>query len=363
MTLFLFSLASLWIAAFTLLGQVRYVRHWTNTLFPLAALVALNTIIAVRENFEVVDKMRYGREFEVLSFTPFSEVLTDFVTNGREPAFLVFNWIIGLLTRDMMVYFTITAIVCNLLLILALWMILGTGWQTAVVLFTTFCFGFFLDYSSFLLRQGLSISFLMLGLALVLRKSRILPVIAVLTIEVCFHWSALPAALVILLVKLVRWRNEVVLVLWLLVTATYFTGVNARLAEPLGSSIEQVETYSNPDLAINYAGGTNRPIFWVFSAVPLGISYLATRTAKSLPSWYPQLFTAYVLLNCYFLLMGFVYFSDRLAAYSWSLIPLLICAPVLSYHGRGQTAARLGLLAAFAIWAIYFGSFDALTPA
>ncbi|NDK33004.1 EpsG family protein [Nesterenkonia haasae] len=362
MTLLLFCLASIWIVAFCVLGQVRFVRHWTNTLFPLAALVAVNTIVAVRGNFDVVDKMRYGREFEVLSFTSFGEVVNEFITTGREPAFLMFNWIIGLFTRDMMVFFTVTAIVCNLLLILALWMVLGSGWQAAVVFFATFCFGFFIDYSSFLLRQGLSISFLLLGLALVLRNARLLKVIALLTVGVLFHWSALPAAVIILLVKLVRWRAEVVLGLWVLASVTYLTGMNARLAGPLGSSIEQVETYADPELAVDYLGGTNRPVFWLLSAVPLIFAYVAARTVKFLPSWYAKLFTAYVLLNCYFLLLGFVYFNDRLAAYSWSLIPLLVCIPLLAFQGRGQTVARLGLVAGFVAWGVYFGSFTVLTP-
>ena len=362
MILLLFSLASIWILAFCVLGHLRYIRHWTNALFPLAALTAVNTVVSARGNFDVVDKMRYGLEFETLSFTPFGEALTDFVTTGREPAFLLFNWAIGLFTQDMMVFFAVTALVCNLLLILALWMILGTGWQTTIVFFATFCFGFFLDYSSFLLRQGLSIAFLLLGLALVLRGARLLPVLTILVVGVCFHWSALPAALIIVLVKVVRWRPEVMVGLWLLLSLTYFTGVNARLAGPLGSSIEQVENYANPDLALDYAGGTNRPIFWALSAVPMAVGYVAARTATFLPSWYAKLFNAYVLLNCYFLLLGFLFFSDRLAAYSWSLIPLLVCVPFLTFPGRWQTMMRLGLLAGFVGWGIYFGSFTELVP-
>lgn len=360
MTLGLFLLASVWILAFCALGQVRYVRHWTNTIFPLAALVVVNTTVATTRNFDVVDKTRYRVEFESLSFAPFRDVLDDFTTNGREPAFLLFNWVIGLFTHDMMVFFAVTAVVCNLVLIVALWMILGTGWQTAVVFFATFCFGFFLDYSSFLLRQGLSISCLMIGLALLLRNAKVAWVIVFLSIGVCFHWSAAPAAILILLVRLVRWRTEVLLGLWVLLSVTYFTGVNARLAEPLGASIEQVENYADPDLAEVYVGGTNRPIFWVLGAAPLTFVYAVTRTARFLPDWYPRLLKVYILLNSYFLLMGFVYFGDRLAAYSWSLIPLVISVPFLTFRGRGQGLVRTGPIVLFVMWAIYFGTFTVL---
>lgn len=361
MTLVLFLLASIWILAFCVLGKTRYVRHWTNTLFPLVALIVVNTVVAAKGNFDVVDKMRYGLEFQALSFTPFRDALNAFVTDGREPAFLLFAWVIGLFTHDMMVFFVVTSVVCNLLLVLALWMILGTAWQTVIVVYATFCFGFFIDYSSFLLRQGLSMSCLLIGLALVVRHANLVWVAVVLVIGVCFHWSALAAAVVILVVRLVRFRSEVLLGLWVLLSITYFTGANQRVAELLGPSIEQVETYTDPDLAATYAGGTNRLDFWILSAVPLAVAYAVTRTVRSVPAWYATLVNAYILLNCYFLLLGFVFFSNRLAAYSWLLTPLLLWVPFLTYQGRGRAILRTSLLAVFVMWGIYFGSFTVLT--
>ncbi len=361
MTLILFLLATVWILGFCLLPKVAYVRHWTNAVFPLAAITVVNTMVAAAGNFDVVDKTRYGLEFQSLSFTPFGEVLNDFVTTGREPAFLVFTWIVGIFTHDPMVFFVVTAVICNLALVLGLWLLLGSGWQTAVVFYLTFCFGFFVDYSSFLLRQGLSMACLLIAVALVMRSSRPMKILLVLTVGICFHWSALAPAIVILLVRFLRMRPGLLLGVWAVLSLTYFTGVNARLADPLGSSIEQVENYANPDLAANYAGGTNRPTFWILSAVPLAVGYPVSRLMRGLPSWYSTLLNTYILLNCYYLLLGFVYFSDRLAAYSWALIPVLIAVPFLSYAGRGGTMVRAALLAGFAAWGLYFGSFGVLT--
>ena len=361
LTLVLFLLATVWITAFCILPNVPYIRHWTNAIFPLAALTVVNTMVAATGNFDVVDKGRYALEFQSLSFTPFGDVLHDFVSTGREPAFLLFMWLIGMFTHEPMAFFAVTAVVCNLALIGALWLLLGAGWKTAVVFYITFCFGFFIDYSSFLLRQGLSMACLMLAVALVMRSSSPVKIILLLAAGVCFHWSALAPAVVILLVHFLRLRTGLLLGLWAALSLTYFTGLNARLADPLGSSIEQVENYANPDLAVNYAGGTNRPIFWLLSAVPLLVAYPAVKLARSLPSWYGQLLNAYILLNCYYLLLGFVYFSDRLAAYSWSLIPALISVPFLSYQGRGGSIIRAGLLGGFVAWGFYFGSFGVLS--
>lgn len=359
----LFTLASLWVLAYALVGEVSPFRHWVNALFPIGTLVAVTTIIAAASNYDVIDKSRYAVEFESLSFASLPEAFYTASTEGREPAFLLFSWLVGTITHDANVFFLITATFCSLMLVAALWTMLGSGWQTAVVLYLTFCFGFFIDYSSFLLRQGLSMSFLLLALALILRRAKRPWVILLLGTGVLFHWSAAVPAVLILLIALMRLRTDILVGVWVLFSLSYFTGFNSRLAEPLGSHIEQVETYSDPALAQSYAGGTNRPIFWMLSAGPLAFAYAAQKKFDSLPKWYPKLLNAFLLLNCYFLCLGFVYFSDRLAAYSWSIVPILVALPFLGWSGKGQRFVRLGLLVLFIGWGVYFGSFASLLPA
>ncbi|GAA0034251.1 MULTISPECIES: EpsG family protein [Brevibacterium] len=356
-----FGLVTLWIVGFCLVGEGSKFRHWSNAVFPVASLATIIVLAAAPANYDVVDKTRYAAEFETMSFAEPGEVFDTTVTDGREPAFLLVNWLIGSFTHDADVYFLIVAAFCAIMLTIALWMILGSGWQTAVVLYVTVCFGFFLDYSSFLVRQGLSISFLFLGLALVLRNARVVWILVVLGLGLLFHWSAIAPAIVILVVRLVRLRTDILLGAWVIFSIAYFTGLNARLAGPLGSGIEQIEVYSDSELARSYSGGTNRPIFWLLSAGPLFVAYAAVkRRLAHLPEWYPKLLNAFILLNCYFLALGFVYFSDRLAAFSWSLIPVLVSVPVLRYTGRFHTVLSLALLVAFGAWALYFGSFGTL---
>lgn len=355
-----FVLCSAWVLAFTVMGKLPYVRHWSNAVFPLASLVAINTYVAASWNYDVVDKSRYALEFESLSFSSFGEAFDSFITDGREPAFLLFNWVIGQFTHDAAVFFTITAAVCSIMLVTSFWLILGSGWKTAVVFYLTFCFGFFTNYSSFLLRQGLSISLLLLALALIFRGSRLRSVVSLLAIGVLFHWSAAVAAILILVVRLFRLRIEILLGIWCLLTVTYMTGLNESLAGPLGSTFSDIETYSDPDMVLDYAGGANRLDFWVMSAVPLIFGYAALKRLSFLPEWYSGLVKSYVLLNCYYVMMGFLYFGDRLAAYSWSLTPLLMAVPILFYDGRGQKFIRPGIVLGFLAWGAYFGTFEAL---
>ncbi|GAA1630191.1 hypothetical protein GCM10009700_17210 [Brevibacterium sanguinis] len=355
-----FVLATLWIVGFCVVGETSKFRHWSNALFPILSLVTITVLAASAANYDVVDKNRYALEFESMSFASPDEIFADTVADGREPAYLLFNWIVGLFTHDARVYFVVAAAFCGIMLAATLWLVLGSGWQTAVVLYVTFCFGFFMDYSSFLLRQGLSISFLFLALALVLRGARVVWIVLLVGVGLLFHWSAIPAALIIVLIRLIRMRTDILLGVWVILSAAYFTGMNERLAGPLGASVEQVDVYSDPSLAAEYTGGTNRPSFWLFSAGPLAVSYVAFKKLTVLPEWYPKLLNAFILLNGYFLLMGFVFFSDRLAAYSWSLVPAVVSIPFLAYRGTAAPVVRLGLLVAFTLWAVYFGSFDVL---
>ncbi|MDN5773003.1 MAG: EpsG family protein [Brevibacterium aurantiacum] len=322
-------------------------------------MVAINTYVAANGNYDVVDKSRYALEFESLSFSSFGEAFDSFITDGREPAFLLFNWVIGQFTHDAAVFFAITAAVCSIMLAITLWLILGSGWMATVVFYVTFCFGFFTNYSSFLLRQGLSISFLLLALALVFRQGRLRSVAVLLAIGVLFHWSAAVAAILILVLCLFKLRIEVLLGVWCLLSITYLTGVNEILAGPLGSTFSDIETYSDPDMVLDYTGGTNRLDFWVMSAVPLIFGYVTLKKFDYLPDWYSKLIKSYVLLNCYYVAMGFLYFGDRLAAYSWSLTPLLMAVPVLLYDGRGQKLIRPCIVLGFMAWGWYFGTFEA----
>lgn len=358
MIVFWFVLVSAWILLFTVSGRLPYVRHWSNAIFPLASLVIINTYVAARGNFDVVDKSRYASEFESLSFSQFDEVFNTFIVDGREPAFLLFNWVIGQFTHEASIYFTVTAAVCSVMTVISLWLILCSGWQTTVVFFCTFCYGFFISYSSFLLRQGLSLSFLLLALALIFRRARMHWVVAVLVVGVLFHWSAAAAAILILVLRLFRLRAEILLGIWCLLSITYMTGVNELLAGPLGNAFSEVEAYSDPETVMEYTGGTNRLDFWILSVVPLIFGFVAVKRLRHIPGWYQGLLKAYLLLNSYYVLMGFLFFGDRLAAYSWSLSPLLIAVPFLNYEGRGQTIVRSSIVICFVLWGFYFETFD-----
>jgi hypothetical protein len=350
-------LATVWVLFYVAAGDLRYVRHWLNAIFPLAILLVVLTILAATGGTDVADKALYTTELEALSFAPFREVFDAFTTDGREPAFLLFVWIVGLFTHDAFVFFVCTAAFSSVMLALSYQLILRSAWQTVIVVFLTFAFGFFVNYAGLVLRQGLSITFMLLAVALVIRQAKIHWILAALVIAVLFHWSAVTAAVLILTARLISFRSNVLIAVWAVASVLYLTGLNGVLLSPLDTLLPDVATYTDRSLATSYSGGTNRVDFWLLSLAFVGYGSAAGRLSST-PAWYSKLFHMYVLLNTYYLIMGFIYFSDRLAAYSWSLVPLLAAVPALNYSGRGQRLVLGGVIAAFVLWGVYFGSFD-----
>jgi len=77
--------------------------------------------------------------------------------------------------------------------------------------------------------------------------------------------------------------------------------------------------------------------------------------------WYARLVLFYCTLNTYFLLFGFIYFSDRLAAYSWTLAPLVLATPFA--YPKAPVGRLLTVLFVIAVLAFGFtiGPFQQMT--
>lgn len=359
-----FALTTVWVLMLVLSWRIPQLRHWSNALLPLVSLVLINTYIAAVSNYEISDKAIYSMEFRILSFAPADEVFDTYTSEGREPAFLVLSWLIGLFSHDPEVYFFVVALLGSTIMALALLWLLRSAWQVTLVYYITFCFGFFTGYSSYLLRQGLSLVFLILGLVALCRHIRLWKMLVFLLVASLFHWSAIPAALIVLGVRLLPNVRTIFLVgVWALFSLLYLSGLNATLLAPLASSSEELATYTDPENAELYTGGTNRLDFWLLGFCVLLLGYFVLRKFDNLPEWYGHLFHAYILLNTYYLALGFVYYSDRIAAYSWSIVPLVVTVPVLALTGWKQGWSSVALMTALLGWSEYIGIMDNMLKA
>lgn len=356
-----FALTTVWVVMLVLSWAIPKLRHWSNAVLPLVSLVLINTVVAAVSNYEISDKAIYSMEFRILSFAPADEIFYTYTGEGREPAFLILSWLIGLFSHDPQVYFFVVALLGSTIMALALLWLLRSAWQVTLVYYITFCFGFFTGYSSYLLRQGLSLVFLILGIVALCRHTRLWKFLVLLAVASLFHWSAIPAALIILGVRLLpRVRTIFLLGVWALFSLLFLSGLNGALLAPFASSSEELATYTDPENAELYTGGTNRLDFWALGLCVVIFGFIVLRKFDNLPNWYGQLFHAFILLNTYYLALGFVYYSDRVAGYSWSLVPLVLTVPVLSLTGWRQGWGSVALMIAFIGWSDYMGVVDRL---
>ncbi|UZD62011.1 EpsG family protein [Brevibacterium sp. JSBI002] len=359
-----FALTTVWVLMLVFSWRIPKLRHWSNAVLPLVSLVLINTIVAAVSNYEISDKAIYSMEFQILSFAPADEIFYTYTAEGREPAFLILSWLIGLFTHDPKVYFFVVALLGSTIMAAALLWLLRSAWQVTLVYYITFCFGFFTGYSSYLLRQGLSLAFIILGLVALCRRTRLWKMLVLLAVASLFHWSAIPAALFILGVRLLpKAPTAFLIAVWTLFSLLYLSGLNATLLAPFASSSEELETYTDPANADLYTGGTNRLDFWILGFCVVVFGYVVLRKFDNLPEWYGQLFHAFVLLNTYYLALGFVYYSDRVAAYSWSIVPLVLVVPALSLTGWKQGWSSVALMAGFLGWSEYIGLMDNMLKA
>lgn len=292
---------------------------------------------------EAISDLRiYTREFAWYSDLSFEESLS---VGGKEWLFTLFTWILSQITENIYVYLTIVWLSITFILVRSLRLIFEP-WKVVLVFFTYVNYPFFLSYVFNGMRQGFAMTFLLLALCLLVanKKSRFLFYGCVLS-AFLFHASTLPFALaLILLRKMKRLSLKTSVSIWVMSALLFVTGLNRLLLAPVAARIESLSGYLQDVVLAGYSG-VNRLDFLLFSFVfiALGI-FLYKRTAAQYQHKYRLILNAYILYNVVFVLFGFIAFSNRLSAFSWFLIPLLIWYPVLSIEKTKRPNSLIVLL-------------------
>lgn len=206
-------------------------------------------------------------------------------------------------------------------------------WQMIFVFFAYLNFTFFYNYIFNVARQGFSMMFLLLAISIWLSKEKDVFFYISLIFSISFHISVLPAAIILILLKKIDFKLKTLLILWASLSLLFVTGTNRFILNiPFVSSMNFIQDYTSSDTIHYYGGETNSLKFYAFSAFFLALSLVLYRTIKMdtlIESTYLNIIKIYIALNSYFLMFGFVAFSDRVASYSWFLIPILIFYPIL----------------------------------
>lgn len=323
---------------------------YNNNVLLFLMFVLISISIYNIEINSVVDMKRYYFHFESYRGVPF-----QYIEYRHELLFSLLQWIIVNTFGSFKLFLLIVWTIIFFNLTKAIRKMFGkTDVLFVFVLYSTFFI--FFDYVLNAMRQGIAMSFLVLALSALIagkkKHSFYIPII----LAPLFHITSLPFSILLLLV---RWFNpslKAILIVWGASTPLFVMGLNSRIFSLL--PIDKLNRYSSDQLMEQY-GSVNRFDFLVFGVffVFLGLfvlKYVFHRNNKNLET----VLKVYILFNTVFICLGFIAYSDRIASYSWIIIPILLWYCVSnSVNHRIKSLVLIGF---FLFISIFTGSLDKL---
>lgn len=203
--------------------------------------------------------------------------------------------------------------------------------------FTYFSFFFFLSMSINVIRQGISLAFLLLAYSYLLNKEKRFKVLICIIISLAFHSTS---AIVLILFFISCYKTKYIknyhyYILYVLcVILSYMNfgllDISPFIVEILGSDDRRVGYLADDDFGYNVGF---KPQFVLFNTIFL-CSALFSKAKIKKDSWssnYGILIRYYILASCLFFMAFQLPFSDRWGLMSWYVIPLLL-VPIFSFN-------------------------------
>ncbi|MEB2298032.1 EpsG family protein [Lysinibacillus xylanilyticus] len=274
-----------------------------------------------------------------------------------EPIFSVIQYYISKLTNDFDIYLIIMSTLYLIILIIALNSIFTIN-NIVLPFFLFINFSFFYAYIFNGVRQGITLSLIILIIGLILKKEKI-PIFRVLVVSILsffIHSTSIAIIATILFVKKTNINNKKLIMFWLFASIIYITDINKILLKiPYLSNLSIMKEYSSQDVLLFY-GSQNSIMFWIFSAfflVCFLFSVFLCEKNKFMDGQilerYKFLIKIYISINSLFLIFGFIAFSNRIAIYSWYLIPLIFGFLFVNIKPRNQLFVLFGIFIALII--------------
>lgn len=192
-------------------------------------------------------------------------------------------------------------------------------------------------------------SVFLLGLALLCcDKPRKVLAIIFCVASYYFHHSEIILIASLLLSLFVVKKTNIAIVIWFMAIVTTLI-VGDSLAKTIGPWFEdkRVDVYILGDSTEGFRTGF-RWDFILYSAVPILMGWYTTvhRGIKDKP--YQIILNTYILANAIWIIFMYASFTNRFAALSWSLYPIVLCYPLLKYNIFGASTPQKTALILFA---------------
>lgn len=252
-----------------------------------------------------------------------------------EPLFVIKQWIISRFTTD-----TTTYIVISLILYISLLSTvvnkLFTPWQRIFVIYLYFNFVFFYAYIFNGMRQGFSMMFMLLLIALIANNASKFKRFFTIICAALFHYSSIPIVLFIVIAN--KLKLKTLLALWVILAFLFITNLNQIFSY---LPISFVERYTSQETLEHYGGAINNIKFLIFNTAFLLIGIYLNKKIdfiEGAKEMYLVILKSYIASNIIFMMFGFIAFSNRIASFSWLIIPILIIYPILNQKNHHQSS-------------------------
>jgi hypothetical protein len=299
-----------------LAGSPTFANRYNATLFVAPVVLAATVGVALWNN-PTVDRLVYAKQLALMG-----EVSAPWKSEyfARDPLFSVYLWLVGRVTgTSAEVLFGLTALIL-LGAYLATCLMLGMqSWAVAGAVVTLIFSGYLAAYSGIAVRQGLALAALLVAIGLVVHKGRLGPLaITFLVAAALLHWSAAIFGACFVVLALFRPSLRVLLAGWVVCLVLGVSGIAQSVVSRFGLSM--VDVYSSNGAYESYGRTGLRLDFVALSAFLALLSYVVTtRWPTPQGRWLSATFLAF---NSLYLVLGYIAFSDRLAVYSFILVPL-----------------------------------------
>ena len=317
-------------------------------------LIAMMIAYIPTLNVYVSDMVRYVRSFKEMSDFSLFEILKYY---DWEPLFLVTQWFISRFTENQVVYVIFTFLMfCFLLYTIAKKMFLP--WQRMFFIFIFFCYPFFYMFVFDVIRQGIAMFLLILSTTYMLDKKKHIKFFVCIVAAGLFHDTAFMMGGALAIVFLFNFKLKTYLFVWSITAILFLTGFNSSILNfDFIRNIGYVDIYTQDFRIKNFGGGVNKISYFIYSSFFLIVSlflYKYLILEEYYKKTYFHIIKCYLGFNALFLLFGFIAYSNRIAMYSWFLVPLLVAYPIL--HKKKHSSWLLFLLILVSFLSSFFYS-------
>ncbi|AYW46466.1 EpsG family protein [Tetragenococcus koreensis] len=297
----------------------------------LVYMIALTLIVGIT-NTLTADMRIYLKYLNIMGNVSLSDSMS---LTRWEPGFVIFQWLLSKISTSYMFFIPVSALLILLLIIKPLKETIPFN-KIPLVMFGYLSLFSFYNLLNNILRQGFSVAFLLVMLVY-LEKNRYLHAIIFLIIATAFHKTAIIGIIIIILYKMSILLSKYVYI-YFLASLTMVFNINQKLVTILPFSLindteSYLQQYTSDSSLLKY-GSVNRLDFLLFSVFWFLLGLFFYKKYLSNDSFYLLVIKAYAIYGTVFFLLGFISFSDRLAIYSWFLIPIVLFYPIIKMESK-----------------------------